>query len=152
MSFSNLDENIVANIISLDERLKRYSYGPPVASMQQMLALIDADILNLNYVDNPEISIFDTGWQFVSKNGKTEVNMIINSVLDPAELLKVNSSLVKHLLKKSMVKPVHGKLGIQTKRNACVELPNEAEAIPLAVLGPFIKRYHSRGRCRSSML
>ena len=139
MSFSNLDKGVVADVIALDERLKRYSYGPPVDSMQQMLALIEAGIINLDFVDDPEITTAEEGWLLSSNNNKIKVDMIVNSVLDPAKLLKTNSPIVRNLLHKSMVKPVHGELGISTEKNACVQLSDEATSIPLAVLGRLSK-------------
>ena len=47
-SYANLKPEIIEDMIAQDERCKRYSYGPPIESMQQLLALVDAGILNLD--------------------------------------------------------------------------------------------------------
>lgn len=139
MSFSNLKENIVEDVISLDERIKRYSYGPPVKSLQQMLALIESGLVNLDFVIDPKIETTREGWRLSSNNQNIIVNIMVNSVLDPAKLLETNSPIVMSLLKESLVEPVHGKLGIRTKKNACVELDSDRDGIPLAVLGRLSK-------------
>ena len=139
ISFSRLDNEVIASIIALDERIKRYSYGPPVASLQQLLALIKADVVTLNFVENPEIKTSESGWQ-LSKGGKSiTAAIMVNSVLDPPKLLEINSPIVCNLLHDSLVKPVHDELGIATYKNGCVRLPKEMETIPLAVLGRLSK-------------
>jgi len=139
VSFSNLDDNVIASVVALDERLKRYSYGPPVGSLQQLLALIKAEVVTLDFVNNPEIKTTDQGWKLSMENKAVQVEMMINSVLDSPKLLDVNSLLVRNLLQDSLVEPVHGELGIDTYKNACVCLSADEDKIPLAVLGRLSK-------------
>ncbi|MGB6153047.1 MAG: FAD/NAD(P)-binding protein [Pricia sp.] len=139
VSFANLNDTIIAEIISLDERLKRYSYGPPVKSLQQMLALIDANIITLDYIKNPKIETTREGWKLSSDGHSITANIMINSVLDPARLLEMNSPIVKHLLHESLVEPVHSDLGIKTGKNAIVKVSGEGTMIPLAAMGRLSK-------------
>lgn len=139
ISFSNLDDQIIANVISLDERLKRYSYGPPVKSLQQVLALIEAGVLSLDYVNNPTIKMTKKGWKLSNQKDEILVNLMVNSILDPAKILETNSPIVRNLLQKSMVKPVHDELGIKTEKNGRVQLPKNRDEIPLAVMGRLSK-------------
>lgn len=139
VSFSNLDDAIVAEVIQLDERLKRYSYGPPIASLQQLLALIKADVVTLNFVNDPEIQTMKSGWQLSKGKEAIIVDLMVNSVIDSPKLLEINSPIVRNLLQASLVKPVHGELGIETFENGCVSLPEELGEIPLAVLGRLSK-------------
>ena len=139
ISFSNLDDEIIANVISLDERLKRYSYGPPVKSLQQVLALIEAEVLSLDFVRNPTIKMTKKGWKLSNQKDEILVNLMVNSVLDPAKILEMNSPIVRNLLQKSMVEPVHDELGIKTKKNGCVQLSKNRDEIPLAVMGRLSK-------------
>ena len=139
LSFTDLDDEIIAEVIQLDERLKRYSYGPPVDSLTQMLALVDAGAMTLDFVNDPEISLTGKGWELKEGKGKIVANVMIDTVLDSPKLLDINSSLVKSLLEDSLVEPIHTSLGISTYKNALVELEEEREEIPLAVLGRLAK-------------
>ena len=139
LSFSSLDDEVIAEIVQLDERLKRYSYGPPVDSLMQLLALVEAGTMTLDYINNPDITLTKKGWEFANDGKEILLNTMIETVLDSSKLLKVNTPLVKSLLTESLVKPVHGSLGIATDETAVVELDKEKELIPLAVLGRLAK-------------
>jgi hypothetical protein len=139
LSFSNLEEEVIADIVQLDERLKRYSYGPPVASLQQLLALIKADMVSLTFVNDPKIETTDKGWKLSKGKRSILVDLMVNSVLDSPKLLDINSPIVRNLLQESLVEPVHGELGIETYKNGCVSLQKERDEIPLAVLGRLSK-------------
>ena len=139
LSFSNFEEEAIADIVGLDERLKRYSYGPPVASLQQMLALLKVGLISLTYVNDPEIVTTENGWKLSKNENDVLVHLMVNSVLDSPKLLAVNSPVVRNLLQDSLVQPVHGALGIETYENACVSLEKKADEVPLAVLGRLSK-------------
>ncbi|RKN78699.1 FAD/NAD(P)-binding protein [Ulvibacterium marinum] len=139
LSFTNLDDELIAEIIQLDERLKRYSYGPPVDSLQQLLALVDAGAMTFDFVNNPEITQTAEGWKLERDDKRVIANSMVDSVLDSPKLLEVNSPLVKSLLSDSLVEPVHSALGINTAENALVELGAENNILPLAVLGRLAK-------------
>ena len=139
LSFSSLDDKVIADIIQLDERLKRYSYGPPVDSLTQLLALVDEGTMSFDFINDPDIVLTKKGWEFADDGKEIVLNTMIETVLDSPKLLKVNSPLVKSLLSESLVKPVHDTLGIATGVNAIVELDEEKELIPLAVVGRLAK-------------
>jgi len=139
LSFSNLPETIIAAVVQLDERLKRYSYGPPVDSLQQLLALVRGGIVSLDFVDDPEIETTNDGWKLTKDNDTVVAQIMVNSVLDSPKLLEVNSLLVLNLLHESMIAPIHGDLGIETHENGCVILAEEKEELPLAILGRLAK-------------
>ena len=63
LSFAPLSNDLIADIVQLDERLKRYSYGPPVDSLQQLLALVKAGKLTLDFVKDPSITLGEKGWK-----------------------------------------------------------------------------------------
>ena len=139
LSFTDLKDELIAEIIELDERLKRYSYGPPVDSLTQMLALVDAGIMNFDLVKDPDISFSDKGWQLSKRQEKVMASVMVNSVLDFPKLLEVKSPLVQSLLNDGLVEPVHTKLGISTYQNAIVDLNGAGKIVPLAVLGRLAK-------------
>ncbi|WKN42184.1 FAD/NAD(P)-binding protein [Tunicatimonas pelagia] len=136
---ANLSGEVIASVVSLDERIKRYSYGPPLESTQQLLALLKADILTLDFIQDPEINMKNNGWELSSNGNEITVDTMINSVLDPPRLLDVTSPIILNLLSNSLVEPVHSELGIHTKRNACIEWSEGKNEIPLAVLGRLSK-------------
>ncbi|MHA7057680.1 FAD/NAD(P)-binding protein [Aquimarina sp. M1] len=138
-SHPDLPDQIVEDVISLDERSKRYSYGPPVESMQQILALVNANVINLNVVNDPDIELVAEGWKLRSGAKEHVVHILINSVLDPAQLLEVTSPVIKNLLANDIIAPVHSKLGIHTRTNGYAVLPDDTASIPLSVLGRLAK-------------
>ena len=139
LSFTDLADEVIAEVIQLDERLKRYSYGPPVDSLSQVLALVDAGIMTLDFVNDPEITFSNQGWELLKNDKNIVATVMVDTVLDSPKLLEVKSPLVKSLLSESLVEPIHSSLGISTDENAVVELDREKEIIPLAVLGRLAK-------------
>lgn len=139
LSFAPLTDKIISEIVALDERLKRYSYGPPVDSIQQILALVKAGKVTLDLVNNPKITLKEDGWHMVKGDNSIKASVMINSVLDAPEILKVVSPLPHGLITKSVVEPIHDALGICTEKDATiVKTGNDIEP-PLAVLGRLAK-------------
>ena len=138
-SHAKLPDEVLADIVALDERIKRYAYGPPVESMQQLLALNRAGVLNFNFCNNPDIELTNKGWKLNMGGDEIVVNCMLNSILDSPQLLKVSSSIIKVLLANDLLKPVHSELGIKTRTDGCIELPDKEKFIPLAVLGRLSK-------------
>ena len=139
-SYAEINYDIIEKVATLDDRIKRYSYGPPIESMQQILALVDAKVLSLDFVNNPEIDTVDDGWLFKNKNqASTPINTMINSVLDAPKLLDVNAPIIKSLLSNDLIQPIHTKLGIDTKKDGRVISYNSENQLPIAVLGRLSK-------------
>lgn len=139
LSYNNFSNEVFANIIALDEQIKRYSYGPPVESIQQMLALVDAQILNLEYVNNPEIELSENGWIIKSKNNNIVANIMINSVLDAPDITAVKSDLVKSLLYNESIKIVNDNLGVLTTKQGYLLEQETNTVLPIALLGRLAK-------------
>lgn len=139
-SFAKVNNNIIETVIELNERSKRYSYGPPIESMQQMLALVDADILMLDYVKNPDIKQTEDGWVLKNDQNKPVLcSVMINSVLDEPKLLKTKTALVQQLLQDGLIQPTHEDYGIDIYRNAYVKPLKKNRHVPIAVLGRLAK-------------
>ncbi|QTE22544.1 FAD/NAD(P)-binding protein [Polaribacter cellanae] len=137
-SHANVSEEIIGEVIKLDEQLKRYSYGPPIESLQQLLALHKAKVVDFSFADNPKIEHNEKGWKF-SKDGKEiTVNVIVNSVLSAPKVLDVTAPIILNLLKNEIIKPIHTKLGVHTNKNGTIINADKKE-IPLAVLGRLAK-------------
>ena len=138
-SHANLDDEVIASVIALDERMKRYSYGPPIESMQQLLSLVDAGILDLDLVENPEITEVKNGWKLQNNRAKITAQIMINSVLDAPKIMDVTSPIIKKLLSNELIEPIHTDLGINTQKDGTIEISDEEKFIPLAVLGRLSK-------------
>ena len=140
LSHSNLDDELMEDIIALDEGSKRFTYGPPIESMQQILALVDADVLSLNFVNDPEIETIEDGWKLKNSNGQTiSVSVMINSVLDSPKLVDVTSPLVVAMLKNKYIKPIHNDLGIATEGDGHVKSKIKDKTLTISVLGRLAK-------------
>lgn len=138
LSFNACSDSVFAEIIQLDESTKRYSYGPPVEAIQQLLALIEAGILNLDVVDDPEIELTEKGWRLHKPEKSLVTAIMIDSVLDPPQIKAVTSSLVKNMLSDNLIQAVHDKLGILTDENGYL-IPKEDNKVPIALLGRLAK-------------
>lgn len=139
LSFNDCSDSVVAEIIALDESTKRYSYGPPVESIQQLLAMVEAGFLNLDWVNSPAIDLTEDGWCFKSANKSITVNIMIDSVLDSPKIKAVNSPLVKSMLSDQLIETVHDDLGVTTGGNGYLIPKNKDSKIPIALLGRLAK-------------
>ena len=138
LSHAKIADKNMSEIIEFDERMKRYSYGPPVESTQQLIALNNAGILELTFANNPKRFIKNNVWFFSKSDKKINIDVIINSVLDGPKLLKVKSKLVKDLLKNDILQPVHSNLGVETNKDGTV-ISKENDFIPISVIGRLAK-------------
>jgi len=130
---------VIAQIIELDESTKRFSYGPPVESIQQLLALIEAGILNLDFVNDPNIELLKEGWRFSVGEKSITANMMVDSVLDSPQIKAVKSSIIKNMLADDLIKVVHDDLGVETNETAYLISENHEQNVPIALLGRLAK-------------
>ena len=129
----------MVDLVKYIEASKRYSYGPPITSVQQLIALVEAGILNLDFVANPQIELVPNGWE-LHKNGKSALaEVMVNSVIDPPQLLKVNSKLIEDLVADKKVNPVSYKLGLHTREDGRIISKAGNTHQPIALLGRLAK-------------
>ena len=139
LSHNKCNEKVFSEIIQIDECTKRYSYGPPVESIQQMIALIQAGFLNVDFVTNPSISLVKNGWEFSLNNKQITASIMIDSVIDSPKVKEVTSPLVSKLLADNILELVHSELGIVTDEYGYVASENIDNKIPIALLGRLAK-------------
>jgi hypothetical protein len=139
LSYNACKEEVFAEIIHLDERLKRYSYGPPVESIQQLLALDAAGVINFDFVNDPKIELTPKGWQLESEGQVITANMMINSVLDAPQIKLVDSPLVKNMLSHDIIQAVHDDFGVATDDFGYLIPQDSKESISIALLGRLAK-------------
>ncbi|MGJ8665680.1 MAG: FAD/NAD(P)-binding protein [Patiriisocius sp.] len=135
-AFSGISAKLMKELIEIDQEIKRYSYGPPVESILQLIALVEAGILNLDYVNDPEVETIKKGWK-LTKNGQSViVGMLCNSVMDGPVLEKFENPIFNNLVNEKLMQSVHEDLGVLTNPDGTiVPVDNHSEKIPIAVLG-----------------
>ncbi|MEZ7495922.1 FAD/NAD(P)-binding protein [Leeuwenhoekiella aequorea] len=116
-TYLDINEEILVEIVQLIEASKRYSYGPPVLSLQQLIAVHKAGVLDLNYVLDPKIKLHPDGWELYKKNKTCIAETLVNSVVDPPQLTAVTSKIITSLLADLYVNPVGHKLGLHTLKD-----------------------------------
>lgn len=135
-AFSGISGELIKQLIEIDQDTKRYSYGPPVESILQLIALHEAEILNLDYVNDPTIELVAKGWKLSKKDSSVVAPELINSVMDAPVLEKMESPIFKELYEKECIQPVHEDLGILTHPDGTVvHAKDAAKKIPISVVG-----------------
>ncbi len=139
LSFNECSAKVFGEIIKLDERMKRYSYGPPVESIQQMLALVSAGVMTLDFVNNPDIKLSAEGWKLKCEEESIIVTVMINSVLDAPEIKAVKSPIIKNLLSNDILQVVHDDFGVSTNEDGYLDSGDHVEEKKIALLGRLAK-------------
>lgn len=139
LSYNQCSDAVFAEIIALDESTKRYSYGPPVESIQQLLALTKAGVLNLDMVNDPTIKLTNAGWEFEKLGKAITATIMIDSVLDSPKIKAVTSPLIQNMLDNGFIKVVHDDLGVVTNKSGYLISTDKNRKIPIALLGRLAK-------------
>ncbi len=100
-------------LVGLDESLKRYSYGPPVATARQLMTLIQAGLVDARAADDPDVALVAQGWRLHSDDRSVTANVMVESVLPPAALEPVTDPLVTGLRRTSAMLALGNGLGAQ---------------------------------------
>lgn len=98
-------------IIGFDEGLKRYSYGPPVSGAERLLALIEASLVDLRATDDPDIVLTSAGWALSEGPLRVEVPVMIDAVLPPPALDRLDDPLIEGLRRRGAIRPAGQGLG-----------------------------------------
>jgi len=138
LSYNACSDDVSEKIIALDERLKRYAFGPPIDSLQQIIALVDADVINLQLIKDPDITLTDEGWILSKDDIQCTVAMMINTLVDAPNVSMVNTPLVSFLLSENIIEPFAEDLGIETDAHGFLSGADQ-EQLPIAVLGRMAK-------------
>lgn len=139
LSHNKCNDDVFASIVKIDESTKRYSYGPPVESIQQMIALVEAGVLTLNFVNDPDIKLTENGWELLANNETITASVMIDSVIDSPKVKAVTAPLVRTLLADDIMQAVHSDLGISTDEYGYLQSDDVDKKIPIALLGRLAK-------------
>lgn len=122
-------------LIDFDEGLKRYSYGPPVASARELKALIDAGLVDLDLAADPEIRTVKGGWSIRKNDALADVSVMINAVLPSPNLSDVTATLVSDLLADGTLAPLAEGLAAMTASDGSVVGADGTASPGLCLLG-----------------
>lgn len=140
LSHSNLSLESMNGIVQLHERMKRYAYGPPVDNVQRLLALLDAGLLCLLVVDDPDIETSQEGWRFMAQGHQLTASVLIDTVLASPVISDVDTPLVRQLLADGYLNPLDDNLGAATTVGSLAVACNRPGTLPaIAVLGRLAK-------------
>lgn len=138
LSHGAFKSDVLAEIISMDEGMKRYAFGPPAESLQQLIALAESGVLNLDFVNNPDIEVTPEGWVLSNGTGQAKVSMLVDAVLDAPDVKDVDSKLISCLLEEGGLSIADEDLGITTDEAGYV-IASTGDMLPIAVLGRLAK-------------
>lgn len=105
-------------LIDFDEGLKRFSYGPPVGSARELLALIEAGLVDLRAAEDPDIRLVGEGWRLVEGGEQATAQVMIDAVLPGPALETVADPLLGSLRDAGRLCPVEDGLGARTRSDA----------------------------------
>ncbi|GAK93943.1 hypothetical protein JCM19298_1280 [Nonlabens ulvanivorans] len=131
---SDLTPDLQSEFIKIDELTKRYSYGPPVERVLQLIALSECGILDFSLVSDPTIIENKNGWVLKNKSIEKEVHAMVNGVLASADLKNIKDPLIKGMFNTNCLESFHKELGIKTSSQARV-LTEKDTALEISVLG-----------------
>lgn len=117
LSFRSYRGDVIASAIALDQRMKRYAFGPPVEATAYQLALCDANILHFRVADDPDITLTNEGWAFCENQDAILANCLINTVLSEASVDAMDTPIVRKLQRRELINLVHEKLGARAFEN-----------------------------------
>ncbi len=129
------DPTTAAALVRFDEGLKRFSYGPPVSAAQEMSILVEAGLVDLCAVADPDIVLHSDGWQLVEDDTQARAHAMVDAVLPGPDLDRVTDPLMIDLRDKGLLTPVAEGLGARTAFDGRL-VGRGGDALPgLALLG-----------------
>lgn len=138
LSYVDWPEEELIALTKLDEKIKRYAFGPPVRSALCLLALVDANLLTFRLVEDPDIRLVPEGWQLDVEDDSLTANVMIDSVLDSPNLEEMTAPLIQQLKTSDKLRPIADGMGARTRRDG-VSNSGESDSANLAVLGRIAK-------------
>jgi len=113
-----IDRDLMAALIQVNEKIKRYSYGPPVESVLQLIVLQEAGILNLEFVNNPDIKLVKDGFALKNKQSKIICAAMIDAIVADPNLVDIEHPIIDCLKAQNLVEQVSKELGIAVDADA----------------------------------
>ncbi len=112
---ASIEPDTACAIVGFDDGLKRYSYGPPLASSQELLALIDCNLVDLSVAVDPDIELFQSGWRLTSGDAEASVSVMIDAVISTPSLETVSDPLIVQLKSANLLQSKYRGSGANTR-------------------------------------
>ncbi|MDX1820011.1 MAG: FAD/NAD(P)-binding protein [Paracoccaceae bacterium] len=93
-------------ILGFDEGLKRYSYGPPLASSMELRALLDCGLVDLELCADPGINLTQTGWTLSAGTRSALADVMVDGVMDPPDVSRIRAAPIKGLVEAGRIVPL----------------------------------------------
>ncbi len=122
LSYSTLSPEVMAAFIKVDEQVKRYSFGPPVESVLQLIALEQAGILDLRFVNDPEIELVDQGFKLSKGSNHIICDSMTDAVLSSPDAKEIDDVLIRTIINKPLAQQFHEELGVAVARDHTILL------------------------------
>ena len=122
-------------LLGFDEGLKRYSYGPPLSASRELLALIEADLVDLALATDPKIETVSDGWALSKGDASATVGVMVDAVLPSPDLGAVRTPLVSQLLDEGRLTPLTEGLSADTAADGRIIDTQGQPALGLCLLG-----------------
>ncbi|MBR9764333.1 MAG: hypothetical protein GYB53_12595 [Rhodobacteraceae bacterium] len=123
-----------ASLVTFDEGLKRYSYGPPVAACREVLALIEAGIVSVDFSRDPDITPCETGWALRAEGAQVTAAVIVDAVLPSPDPQKLTDPLLTSLMRQGWLTTRDSLAGRTTEDGRLLDT-DDRPAPGLALLG-----------------
>lgn len=117
---AEIEPDTAEAIVGFDEGLKRYSFGPPLRSSQELLALINCNLVSLSVVYDPDITLVEGGWHLVEDDAETTVSVMIDAVFSPPSLNKTCDALIAQLKSQNYLTEKYAGSGAKTRSDGQV--------------------------------
>ena len=122
-------------LVGFDEGLKRYSYGPPLSASHELMALIDAGIVDLDLAVDPDFTLTDSGWTLETGGNTARASVMIDAVLPSPDLSAIAAAPVCTLVENGVLAPLGHGLAARTVPDGQV-LDEQGRVVPrLCLLG-----------------
>ncbi|QDC08491.1 hypothetical protein FHY55_04185 [Oceanicola sp. D3] len=132
---SRMAPETAAALLKFDDGLKRFSYGPPLRSAEELLALIGAGVVDLRAVDDPDIRLVPEGWVLDGDAATLTAQAMVDAVLPSPALAPVTDPALAGLREAGWLHPLADGLGAATAADGLALMRDGRPAPGLAVLG-----------------
>lgn len=132
---TDTEPKTAAALLGFDEGLKRYSYGPPVSSCQEVLSLISAGIVSLDHATDPDIDLTSDGWKLSTDQGSMVSEIMIDAVLPSPDPEQVRAPLIEQLIQDGWLTLLGKGLSTRTTPDGTLITSADRPAPGLCLLG-----------------
>lgn len=132
---ADLSPKTASSIVSFDEGLKRFSYGPPVSAAEELLCLIKHGIVSLCVVDDPAVILESKGWRLMEADDTLCASVMVNAVLPSPKLANVTDAFISQCVANGTMQEISAGLGAATRPDGTLVTSSAKSAPVVSLLG-----------------